>query len=248
VKTYPLPSPKLREVVCTAGVTESGDFIRLRDVDFRYRLHSEQFKKYQWIEVPVTKRTDKRPETFRPAGRIKILNDKPITDWVTRKQYVLKRAPNTMCWLEKRDQSEVSLGIVRVKTVRRFVATPGKQNWKNSWLNVMKQLDIFGQDPKPLEKVPYDFSYEFICEEDGCRGHTKTIHDWEIMALYLKMRDKYGEEKAIQKVKERFFNVICSPDRDTHFFVGTVLRHGTWIILGTFWPKKNRQMRFESLS
>ena len=29
VKTYPIPSDKYDELVCTAGVTESGEFIRL---------------------------------------------------------------------------------------------------------------------------------------------------------------------------------------------------------------------------
>lgn len=29
-------------------------------------------------------------------------------------------------------------------------------------------------------------------------------------------------------------------DFRTHFFVGTVLSHGTWVILGVFWPKKER--------
>lgn len=29
VKTYPIPSQKYDELVCTAGVTENGEFIRL---------------------------------------------------------------------------------------------------------------------------------------------------------------------------------------------------------------------------
>jgi hypothetical protein len=31
---------------------------------------------------------------------------------------------------------------------------------------------------------------------------------------------------------------MCASNIDTHFFVGTVLSHGTWVILGVFWPKK----------
>jgi len=40
------------------------------------------------------------------------------------------------------------------------------------------------------------------------------------------------------KVKEKFYNTICAVDKDTHFFVGTTFEYGTWIVLGTFWPKK----------
>lgn len=35
VKTYPVPSTKYDELVCTAGVTEPGDFIRLYPINFR---------------------------------------------------------------------------------------------------------------------------------------------------------------------------------------------------------------------
>ena len=43
---------------------------------------------------------------------------------------------------------------------------------------------------------------------------------------------------AVQKIKEKWLTQICASAVDTHFFVGTVLKHGTWVILGAFWPKK----------
>jgi hypothetical protein len=43
IKTYPIPSSKYDELVCTAGVTETGDFIRLYPVNFR---ELEYGKKY----------------------------------------------------------------------------------------------------------------------------------------------------------------------------------------------------------
>lgn len=55
VKTYPLPSDKYMELVCTAGVLEDGSFIRLYPVDYRYRPIWQWYKKYQWIEVEVEK-------------------------------------------------------------------------------------------------------------------------------------------------------------------------------------------------
>ena len=35
VMTYPLPSRGYQELVCTAGVTEQGEWIRLYPVDYR---------------------------------------------------------------------------------------------------------------------------------------------------------------------------------------------------------------------
>ena len=65
------------------------------------------------------------------------------------------------------------------------------------------------------------------------------IEDWEIGELYRAMRIKYSdEETAVQKVKEKFYTQVCAANRDTHFFVGTVLQYNSWVILGAFWPKK----------
>ena len=35
VKTYPIPSAKYDELVCTAGVREDGSFVRLYPINFR---------------------------------------------------------------------------------------------------------------------------------------------------------------------------------------------------------------------
>jgi hypothetical protein len=65
------------------------------------------------------------------------------------------------------------------------------------------------------------------------------IEDWELGALYLAMLDKYKDPAvAVKKVKQKFFDQMCAPDVDTHFFVGTVMKYGTWIVLGVFWPKR----------
>lgn len=102
----------------------------------------------------------------------------------------------------------------------------------------MKQMNLF-TTRKPLEKIPYRFYYQYKCQEAGCRGHNMIIEDWEVMQLYRSMRDKFGnEEIACAKVRDKFFGEICSPDKDVHFFVGTTLQYGTWLILGAFYPKK----------
>jgi hypothetical protein len=51
IKTYPIPSSKYDELVCTAGVTEAGDFIRLYPVNFRELEYAKKYQKYQWMEV-----------------------------------------------------------------------------------------------------------------------------------------------------------------------------------------------------
>lgn len=245
IKTYPQPSRTYGEIVCTAGVREDGTFVRLYPIDYRSMPYWQWYKKYQWIEVVVIRHPrDPRPESFRPIGTIRPCG-KPIPpekgSWTERKRYVLARPVPTMCDLEARSQSEVSLGIIRPRLVEDFVIQPAAREWKPEWVADMKQKRLFGPDKKPVDKVPFKFSYKFTCDAVGCKGHVKMTEDWEVGELYRKMREQHGsEEVACAKVKERFLGRICAHDRDTHFFVGTVLQHATWIILGVFWPKKEQ--------
>ena len=245
VKTYPSPSKKHEETVCTAGVREDGSFVRLYPVDYRNRPYHQWYKKYQWIELEASKHPkDPRPESLRPLGEIKVLGP-PIStaaNWLERRKYILTRPRFTMCELNERNQKEISLAIVKPKLVQEFVYEKVARQWKPEWEAQMRQYKLFGPDKKPLEKIPYKFSYVFKCEELKCKGHKMMIEDWEIGELYRKIRDQSGDENiACQKVRDKFFGQICAEDKDTYFFVGTVLKHGTWIVLGTFYPKKENE-------
>jgi hypothetical protein len=67
VKTYPTLSSKYDELVCTAGFREDGTWIRIYPVPFRKKAYTEQYKKYDWIEIDLVKnRKDFRPESYRP--------------------------------------------------------------------------------------------------------------------------------------------------------------------------------------
>ena len=245
VKTYPTPSTRYREIVCTAGIKEDGTWVRLYPINYRYRDYSQWYKKYQWIEVEVKKHSrDPRPESFRPVSDIKILGESLGTknNWAERKKYVLSKEVKTMCWLQKQSQKTISLSVIKPKKVKDFYWERCGDKWTSKQINALNQLGLFDKsNPSLLEKIPYKFSYYFICEEPNCPGHRMMIEDWEVMELYRNMKNKYGEQNGLLKVKEKFFNQICSPQKDTHFFVGTVLQHETWIIIGTFWPPKYKQ-------
>jgi hypothetical protein len=252
VKTYPHPSESYLELVCTAGVREDGSFIRLYPVDYRYRPYWEWYEKYQWIEVEVDRNPkDPRPESFCPVPDSEImLIGEPLKPqkgtWAARKEVVLAKGVQTMCALSNQEQRKRSLGIIQPHAITDFTIEPTERKWPAKWEKLFLQKQLIGPDRKPLEKIPFKFSYHFICDNKNCNGHKMMIEDWEIGVLYLKMRNMFqSEEIAVEKVREKFFDILCAPDVDTHFFVGTVLEHGTWIILGVFWPKKQDQMTFQ---
>jgi hypothetical protein len=136
------------------------------------------------------------------------------------------------------DKDKTSLGIVRPKRVLDMVVEEVDRQWKPEWEAVLRQQSLFGDQPKDLAKIPYRFSYVFECE-DSAKPHKAMCEDWELGILYLKELRRLGtEEKAVDSVRKKFFNEICSDGKDTRFFMGTVFPYNTWVVLGVFYPPK----------
>ena len=87
-RTYPTPVRRGVEVSCTGGITESGEWIRLFPVPYRFLSLDKRFRKYQWIEANVAKSSDLRPESFQiDIDSINIISEPlPTKDrWQARK-------------------------------------------------------------------------------------------------------------------------------------------------------------------
>jgi hypothetical protein len=116
--TYPLPSRGYQELVCTAGITEAGEWVRLYPIDYRYRPRNQQFKKYQWIEVeldPKGSGSDHRKESRRPVlESITILGERLSTKdgWKERRAIIDKIPHRTRKQLEEAYAvDQTSLGL-----------------------------------------------------------------------------------------------------------------------------------------
>ncbi|HUQ72750.1 MAG TPA: hypothetical protein VM165_24700 [Planctomycetaceae bacterium] len=249
VKTYPIPSAKYGELVCTAGVTENGDFVRLYPINFRDQPYSKQYRKYQWIEVDAEKYQgrDTRKESYRPdCDTLSTVGEQIPTkqgDWSARAEFVLKNVTQSMEELrERQDQDATSLGIIRPKIVNDLVVEPADREWKRSFLEELRQARLWDDrtaSKEPPRKIPYKFQYVFHCDDERCTGHQMMNEDWELGQLYWNLIDRgASESEAVEKVREKFFVQMCGPDRQTYFFVGTILAHPkSWVVIGTFWPK-----------
>lgn len=251
IKTHPIPSQKYDELVCTAGVTETGDFVRLYPVNFRDLPFDQKYRKYQWIEVVARKHTgrDSRRESYRPdCDSIRVIGEPIEThkgDWSARAKYVLARKSRSMEDIydqQKRDRT--SLGIFKPKKIHNLIISKAPPAWPTKFLHELKQIRLFESRKNTMEpprKVPYKFHYLFECDDTRChRNHRMMIEDWEVGALFWRLVDK-GEshQSAAEKVRKKFLDAVCAPDKDTYFYVGTVLAHPkSWLILGAFYPKK----------
>ncbi|MEM8810361.1 MAG: hypothetical protein AAGF01_30470 [Cyanobacteria bacterium P01_G01_bin.38] len=252
VMTYPHPSRGYQELVCTAGITENYEWVRLYPVDYRYRPRNQQFRKYQWVEIdllPHGAGNDRRKESRKPnLDSLRVLGERLSTKngWRERREIIDQMPTQTVKQLKELHDSELtSLGIVRPTRVLDLKIEPAKSEWKPEWQYLFDQLTLFGPVQKPLRKIPYKFSYMFECE-DSHRPHNAMIEDWELGMLWLNEVARLGnEEQAALSVRRKFFDEICSDKKDTLFFMGTVFPYNTWVVLGVFWPPKPSQPESE---
>jgi hypothetical protein len=245
VMTYPHPSRGHQELVCTAGITEAGEWVRLYPVDYRYRPSHQQFKKYQWIEVELArggKQNDKRKESRKPKlDSIKILGEpiSPKNNWQERRAIIDSLPIHTRKELEVLyDSEKISLGIVKPSQMIDLKIETVDPDWKPEWQAVLNQFHLFGGHPKELKKIPYKFSYVFKCE-DSENPHSAMIEDWELGVLFLKEVERLGsEEAAAQSVKKKYLDEMFAPTKDTRLFMGTTWPYNSWVVIGVFWPPK----------
>ncbi len=250
VKTHPIPSSKYDELVCTAGVTPSGEFIRLYPINFRDLPYSQQYKKYQWIEVKADRHRgrDIRKESYRPdSDSIRILGDPIPTkkggDWSDRSKYVLQNVSQSMEELrDLQEQNKTSLGIFKPKEVLDLEITPDEPEWKESFRHALAQARLWETrtvSREPPRKVPYKFQYRFVCDDPRCKGHRMMIEDWEVGALFWRLVDNgTTQEEAASKVKAKFLTELCGETKETYFFTGTILAYPkSWVVIGVYYPK-----------
>ena len=149
VTTYPLPSRSHDELVCTAGILENGDWVRIYPVPFSFW----GFHKYQWIELAITsqdKNKDFRPESFRPTqydlSDFKVIGKiDTAQEWFTRKQLCLKNVFTNMTALIEASQapSNLSLAAFKPRKIKKFIVEDDERDWKPEWIAQMKQSDMF---------------------------------------------------------------------------------------------------------
>src|SRR5659263_478180 len=118
VKTYPVPSQKYDELVCTAGVDlTTGQFIRLLPIRFRGLPFAQQFKKWSVIEAEMFRRTqDARGDTYTPIENTLSVVSPPMDTkdgWKSRGEVVLPLVSNIEDLTRRAEQRQGSLGFVK---------------------------------------------------------------------------------------------------------------------------------------
>lgn len=261
VKTYPTLSKKYIELVCTAGFREDGSWVRIYPLPFRFLDDDRKYKKYQWIEIDMEKNPrDSRPESYRPINIDDIALGEVVStgrrrDWDERKRIVLgnnKVFTNLQEVIDGAKNNEFSLAVFKPSKILEFTSEKVPDAWDASREDVareaLKQGSLFEDSPASNEtimpKLPYKFSYRF--RDDKGKVSKLMIEDWEIGQLYWRCLKQGGEEHAVRKVKEKYFDDFAKT-KDLHLFLGTTYKFhkmgapNPYVIIGTFHPPHDNQ-------
>jgi hypothetical protein len=240
VRTYPVPATKGVEVSCTAGVTDDGKWIRLFPLPYRLLDDENKFKKYQWINVNLTKaRNDPRPESYNP--QVDQIETGSILSaerhWAARWNVLRPLVNPSLCDLQSDRDADgyPTLGLIK-PNIERLVIKPCSPDWSATQVNALRQTSLFHKAPvQELEKIPFDFSYEFRCKKLFCPGHNMICTDWEMGESYRRWRGKYADGWEA-KFRERYEAEMIEKN-DTHFYVGNLHQFpNAWIVIGLFYP------------
>jgi hypothetical protein len=270
VKAYPLPSRSYAELVCTAGITEEGDWIRIYPVPFRFLRDEGQYSKYQWVELDLKKREDDfRPESYSPVDTgledLEIVgNIDTKNHWQVRKDEVLKKGPEVYTSKQaliedSKGPDNISLATFKPACILNFEWEEDESEWSGNFQKNIQQKDLFdergGRGNKDIvKKLPYKFYYKFT--DENSETSRLMIEDWEIGALYWNClkRTEGNKEKALRQVRKKYWGDFTS-NKDLYLFLGTTLQwhrrraNNPFVIIGVFYPKidprANQQKLFE---
>lgn len=134
-----------------------------------------------------------------------------------------------------------SLGVVRPVATPELEITPldeatlkKRRECAEVSANQPSLFDDATTPRPPLEVAPWRFRYQYNCHANGCTGHAQTIVDWEIVALWRRVRDL---PDCQDRMRRKFVDEMWAPNRDTVMFVGNQEQHpGSFLVLGVFWP------------
>lgn len=244
VKAYPNPSKKYGETVCCAGIDiDTRQWIRLYPIPYRDLDSAKKFRKYTIISVRCWKAPDDhRVESYK----IDMDSIEPLSHldtkrkWESRKKIVIPSVSPSFCSILEDTAENKSLGTFKPCDI--------DFSWKNATLEseakreaCYAQLSFFDSKKEAIEQIPFDFYYQFKCHgRTDCPGHKLPIIDWEIGQAYRNWRYKYRpQELLLQKIKQRWLDLMCSGKNDVYFYVGNMKRfHNQFMVLGVFYPKK----------
>lgn len=259
-KTRPELSTTYREIVCTGGIfADTRTLVRLYPIPLRYMDDARVFKKYQWIEAYVAKSSnDPRPESYRiRSDKIEVKEHIPPkagnwdegAPWILNERTIFRSVEALQL---KQAENRTSLGLIKPAAIQRVRSTRVPKGEKDAFSQrydeLMKQMELpldpdTGREIRPLRAPDFRFTIEFQCNEAACKGHTFSILDWEVDALYFTCRQRSdAADVAASKVVAKLQDETDLAGKDLYLFLGNISTHPhIFTIVGLWHPKLKKR-------
>lgn len=252
-KTYPEPSKRYYETVCTGALRVSdGRPIRLYPIPLRYMSDDSKYKLWDEIEVPIDRsKKDQRPESFKiDPERLRCLDRVPPDKhgWAERRA-LLDRSTDWhylgMAELKAANKArKTSIGLVVPGSVERVElaekATEERQEFQKKCedLRLRKESDMFDPLYHRLDFLPKEiylhWSYARPCDTCARHPHRMKVLDWGLLQL---ARSK-GWDAAVRKLEE-----ISNPrTHEFRMFLGNFAQHpSNFGVIALWYPLRQEQ-------
>jgi len=229
-RASPEPSKKHIETVCTGGITEGGEVLRLYPIPLRYLETDRRYRLWTWARFQVQKNpSDKRKESYRVLdGSIEALSEvKDPSERFALLEKAIVADRETLDALYHKDWT--SIGVVEIELVDFFMRTQ-KKVWEED-KPYIKQFHLYTR-LKPLEQLPIEMRLKFRCKNNPqCKAHESSLIGWQYMEAFRKFRDKYGSGQKAFEAIDRKVRALFNDERKRGFaLMGTHHRYGSWMV------------------
>ena len=233
-KAYPEYSTKYGTyLLCTAGITEEGEWRRIFPIPMNTYLKIGKFSKRDWIEYEIKNTSPEYRKESRKihGGSIKKVGKEKEHNVIN----MLREKITTLEKLnEEKEKNNLSLGVI--KPIISSFALKERDTKEGEKFYELQQTLVPTFKREPIDKWP---RYElFKCGKNCNKTHNAICEDIEVTELYRKVKNKYSdkhEDVIFLKVKQKLFDFMKK--RDLYFIMGTHARYKTWLIISLIYPK-----------
>ena len=203
VKAQPHRSSKYFETVCCAGIGRDGKWRRQYPVPFRILNDGQKFRRWEWIQYEyTTSPSDRRresqkvvPESIVVAGSVKKSERSRFLNPLVRESFEDA---------ENRGESLVLLRPEIIQLMHEQKSIEELENERARHAELARQASFFDKTAKPLALCPVQFSVKWRDPYGKTRKHE--CDDWETSRAYIKFQNEYGEQKAVEILKDKYEN------------------------------------------
>jgi hypothetical protein len=201
IKAQPHRSSKYFETVCCAGIGRDGVWRRQYPVPFRNLPKNQKFGRWDWIEY----------DWVKPSDDLRVESQKVDPDSIVVKGKMTKAEQIKLLnplvrssFAESNDKGD-SLTLIRPKEIKFKWSKKSQSDLESEaskHAELSRQLPMFGETVEDWDPSPYSFRLDWIDQDNTKRSHE--MDDWETLGAYFRFERDYGEEKALEILREKY--------------------------------------------